>query len=89
VRWAVMLEIPAIIIDLGWFNYHLFDSYRGILKVKEEESLAPTIQNLLKDEAYYHELKRAQAESARYIGMFDGKAAERLIALVRSLYPDT
>jgi hypothetical protein len=82
VRWAVLLRIPAIVVDYGWFGYTFFDHFEGVIKVNDHAKLAPVLKKMLGDLAYYERLQALQADTSQEITMFDGQAVRRIVDLI-------
>jgi hypothetical protein len=82
VRWAVLLRIPGIVVDYGWFGYTFFDHFEGVIKVNRHDQLAPVLKEMLGSPAYYQRLQELQAAASEEIMVFDGQAVRRIVDLV-------
>lgn len=82
VRWAVLLGIPAVVVDFYGLGYDMYDHLAGIVKVKNKELLVQILQKVLKDQRYNESLRSEQQKSAQHIARFDGKVNQRIIDLI-------
>lgn len=84
VRWAVLLEIPAVIVDFYGFNYDIYDHLDGVVKVTDKGQLVGVLERILGEASYYKQLKAAQREAAPRVARFDGKAGARIMDLIET-----
>lgn len=78
VEWAVMCGIPTVIFDFYELNYSIFDTYKGIVIVKEKNKYVPMINGLLLNKEKYQNLVEQQLSTARNLSPFDGKCLFRI-----------
>lgn len=82
VRWALMVGVPVVLIDFGWFGYEAYDHYGGLVKVTDPAELPAVLARVLEGKGEAERLRREAEESARDIGSLDGRARERIARLL-------
>ena len=82
---AMVCQIPAVCVDFYGHGYDVYDGVRGIVSIRDKPALLPTLRRILADRMYYDQLVQGQTEAARYWACFDGRATERVIALLDEL----
>lgn len=85
IQWAIACGKPVINYDTYRFRYPDYVGVGGVLNLETVEAYRAAIDRLTSDPAYLAELGEAQARAARYWGILDGKAGERMLALIASL----
>jgi hypothetical protein len=82
VRWAVILEVPTVVVDLWEFRYDIYDHFAGVVKVGERAALADVVGRVVNDPATRERLVIGQRGAASRVAPFDGGACWRLIGLI-------
>ncbi len=82
VRWACLLHIPTVVLDLYGLDHHYFDRQQGIQVVRRREDLAPLLVRLREDKGFYGQMKEAQAQEARDLAPFEGRACQNIIEAI-------
>ena len=85
VTLAIAAHIPVIVVDFHNFDYDFFNDVKGIIIVRQREKFVSTLQHILKDQAFYQQLVDGQARAAQFWARFDGKATQRILALIGDL----
>lgn len=84
VLWAVLLGIPAVVIDTAGLGYDIYDHLPGVIKVEGLDRLGPVLARCFNDPDYARSLRQAQADCAAQIAPFDGQACRRIIQLIQA-----
>ncbi len=84
VLWAVLLGIPAVVIDTAGLGYDIYDHLPGVIKVEGLDRLGPVLARCFNDPDYARSLRQAQADCAAQIAPFDGQACRRIIELIQA-----
>jgi len=82
VLWAVLLGLPAVVVDFFQAKYGFFDNLDGVVVVTEREALSGVLSRVVKDQGYYDRLQSEQKRAAVNIAPFDGRASQRIIDLI-------
>lgn len=83
VIWAILCQIPTVIIDFYNLGYNIWDKFEGCVIERNRNEFKNTLNRILNDEKFYSQLQQYQRESSHLIAPFDGKAMERIIHLVK------
>ena len=76
--WAILCGIPTISYDLIGQDYDVFDSFPGVVKVRDTEQLGLELDKLARDPEHYSRLALAQREQAAPLAPFDGRSLARV-----------
>jgi len=79
--WAMLLEIPTILMNEFDFKYEYIMKLEGILKT-DTDSFENVMVKLINDSEYYNKIKNYQIQSAKYFAKFDGKVNQRFLELI-------
>ena len=85
VRWAVLGNVPTIIVDILNNNWDLFNNINGVIHIRGENvfsDLAEQLNNLLNDPAKLQEVRHSLAKAAPKVAPFDGRVNQRIIELI-------
>lgn len=85
VMWALLCEIPTIVVDFYGFNYTGYDGLAGVETVTDRGQFNEALDRMMTDEPYYESLQEEQRAMKDRIAPFDGKCLQRLSALVDGL----
>jgi len=80
--WAMLLEIPTILMNEFDFKYEYIMQLNGIIKT-DTNSFNSEIDKLIVDNNYYNLIKNYQIQSAKYFAKFDGKVNQRFLNLIK------
>jgi hypothetical protein len=83
VIWAILCQIPTIIVDFYDLNYNIWDTFEGCIIERNRTEFNETLHRVLNDDKFYSQLQQNQRKSSHLIAPFDGKAMERIINLVK------
>lgn len=87
ITMAAACGIPVLNYDYAHYgNTHYADA-RGVIHVTSRDQFSRRINKLLRNPSYHEEVSELQTADASRWGQLDGKAAERIIGLFRSLHP--
>lgn len=84
VRWAVLLGVPALVIDSG-LGYRMYDHLSGIVKTADPAELGAALRRLVADASRRADLAAACRRDAARLGIADGRAGARIVDLVAAL----
>lgn len=84
IQWAIACGIPVLNYDVYRYRYPDYLGVPGVVLTEEQHEFRACISQLA-DAAYRDELRAKQGEAARYWGLLDGKAGDRLLALFSEL----
>lgn len=84
IQWAIACGKPVINYDVYRFRYPDYLGVPGVLNLETRAAYAAAVERV-HDDAARAELAAAQGGAARYWGLLDGKAGERLLALCSAL----
>jgi hypothetical protein len=85
VRWAILGNVPTIVMDILDQNEPLFENFQGIIHVggkKVFKDLAKELDELLNEPGAFASRKQLLAKEAPRVAPFDGKANQRIIELI-------
>jgi len=78
--WAVLCEVPLVIMDWYGLNYSMYDWIDGKVIIKNAHDLEPTLLELSKNEQL-REMMRAQHQKQKNsVSPFDGKSVDRILS---------
>ncbi|MFC2081656.1 hypothetical protein ACFLR0_00545 [Candidatus Bipolaricaulota bacterium] len=84
IRWAIACGIPTINYDVYRYRYRDYDE-AGVLYVDSREAFREAIAGVTGNPTIYAELREEQHRCMTEWGLLDGKAKERIVAVVRRL----
>lgn len=84
IQWAIACGKPVLNYDVYRYRYPDYVGVRGVLNVEEQGAFVGCVKRLC-DPQYREELRAKQAQDAKYWGVLDGKAGERLLELFSEL----
>ena len=76
---------PTLVIDFYGMDFPYFDEEPGLVVLRQREKLAPVVERLLTDEAYYEQLANAQQQRATDWILLDGQCTRRVVDLLYQL----
>jgi hypothetical protein len=82
---AAGLGKPTVVIDFYGLNYTYFDQEPGMIVLRDQARLAPTLEKLLSSPADYQKLASAQAGRAADWLVLDGQCTQRVAGLLEGL----
>jgi hypothetical protein len=85
IQWAIACGKPVLNYDVYRYRYPDYVGVEAVLLVEEQHAYRGALERLTSDDACRAELAAKQARAARYWGLLDGKAGERLLALFTNL----
>lgn len=85
IRLAISCGIPVINYDAYRYDYDDYKKLPGVLEVKTKEAFSATVEALIRDAAFYGNVRQAQQETARHLCDMDGNAGARMLALFEEL----
>ncbi|HEY5944278.1 MAG TPA: hypothetical protein VIV40_02255 [Kofleriaceae bacterium] len=85
IQWAIACGKPVINYDVYRFRYPDYLGVEGCLNLETRADYVAAVNRLTQDASYRAELTAKQARDAKYWGVLDGKAGERLLELFTSL----
>jgi len=85
IRWAIGAGKPVVNYDLYKFRYNDYRKSPGVLTMETQSEYLDTLKRLTSDPAFLSEVADRQKQSAAHWARLDGKAGERILALVNQL----
>ena len=85
ISWAILVGVPVLNLDIFGTEFDIYDSSNGVINITGIDEISPEMKKVLEDQDYYQELVNAQFKAASAIGLMDGHAGDRLVALVQDL----
>jgi hypothetical protein len=79
---------PTVVFDFLGMDFPYFDEEPGLVVIRQREKLAPVVERLLSDEAYYEQLANAQRQRADEWILLDGQSTRRVVDLLYQLIED-
>jgi len=79
VRWALLMGIPTIMIDLLGFGYEQFAGLPGSVVTRDATELRRVLQKLIADTGERDRMGREAAAQAAGREIFDGRVCARII----------
>lgn len=79
--WAVLCEIPAVL--FGWVGTaNIVDADIGVSIINQADKFSQSVKKLIDDSEHYSDSVTRQSKMADAIGLFDGKAMDRIASLI-------
>jgi hypothetical protein len=85
IRWAIVCGIPVVNYDVYHYGYDDYDAAKGVLTVNTAADYLHTLGRLVSDGHYRGQIRALQAAVAASWGTTDGKAGQRMVALLDRL----
>ena len=85
IRWAIACGKPVLNYDVYRYRYTDFLNVPGVLATEEQAEFRAMLQHLVDDPGYRRCLAGKQGTVASHWGLLDGRAGERMLALVDQL----
>lgn len=85
IRYAIACGVPVVEYDVYAFEDNYYNKAGGVIRVAEKENYFSIVSQLINNSAYFNEIKRRQESCAQEWGKLDGRAGDRLMALIESL----
>jgi len=82
IEWAVLLGIPAVVVDFYGFNYDIYDHFEGVSIINVKSSLQDKYQTLLSDSKKWLQASKKQIDSSGNLSPFDGRCTDRIIQAI-------
>jgi hypothetical protein len=83
IRWAIACGKPVVNYDVYQYGFKDYQKVRGVRRVETREEFKRVLQVMTTDEAERAALAAQQERDAPRWGQLDGRAGERLLALLR------
>jgi hypothetical protein len=85
IRWAIACAKPVINYDVYRYRYTDYLGLKGVITIEEQSQFLDVLRRMTSDAAFWNEIaERQEAEAPRW-GNFDGKARQRIAALLHEL----
>jgi hypothetical protein len=85
IQWATACGKPVINYDVYRYRQEDYRSIGGMMLMEERDAFASALARLTGDRTFYGDMVARQRACAEYWGRLDGKAGERIVALVDRL----
>jgi hypothetical protein len=82
IHWAVLLEIPTVLVDFYNFGYDMYNHLEGVVKITDKPLLQRVLSVMLENGVYYTYLQQQQQKAAISISRLDGQSCQRVLDVV-------
>lgn len=82
IRWAIAAAVPVVNYDVYRFGYHDYNDAPGVLTVDSREDFQSALSSAAPGTAGHADLAAKQRLAAPEWGTLDGRAGERMLALI-------
>jgi hypothetical protein len=79
VKWAVVCQVPSLVVDFNGLNYSDFDDFGGVEIFKNKRKFESRLENLISNTGHRQKLADDTLETARLISPFDGQCSDRIV----------
>jgi len=76
--WALLCGVPSILMNFFKLDDFIFRQFEGITIIEDKKDLKSSIDKILSNKEYYHQLKLAQESHIRDVSPFDGHCLDRI-----------
>jgi len=85
IRWAIACAKPVINYDVYRYRYTDYLGLKGVITIEEQSQFLDVLRRMTSDAAFRNEIAERQEAEAPQWGNFDGKARQRIAALLHEL----